>query len=104
MTNDWALFLKIEVVDYPHAIRLEKHIKSMKSSKYISNLKKHPELIQKIVNKTSRPVVFYKTPRSPSFCTTYLFHLVSLEFDEYIRVQINKEGFQIKLAKVHISS
>ena len=53
MTNDWALFLKIEVVDYPHAIRLEKHIKSMKSSKYISNLKKHPELIQKIVNKTS---------------------------------------------------
>jgi len=53
MTNDWALFLKIEVVDYPHAIRLEKHIKSMKSSKYISNLKKYPELIQKIVNKTS---------------------------------------------------
>ena len=51
--KDWELFLKIISQDYPHAIRLERHIKSMKSSKYIRNLKKYPELIEKIVMKTS---------------------------------------------------
>lgn len=51
--NDWSLFLDIKVNDYPHAIRLEKKIKSMKSSKYIKNLKLYPELIDKIINKVS---------------------------------------------------
>ena len=46
--NDWELFLRIDTVDYAHAIRLERKIKSMKSSKYIQNLKKYPELIEKI--------------------------------------------------------
>ena len=53
ITDDWELFLKIEVSDYSHAIRLEKLIKSMKSSKYIRNLKKYPELIEKITKQTS---------------------------------------------------
>ena len=52
VANDWQLFLSIETTNYSHAIRLEKKIKSMKSSKYIMNLKKYPELIQKIYNQT----------------------------------------------------
>ncbi|MCP9769307.1 GIY-YIG nuclease family protein, partial [Lacihabitans sp. LS3-19] len=49
---DWNLFLKIPTDNYAHAIRLERKIKSMKSSKYISNLKKYPDLITKILEET----------------------------------------------------
>ena len=51
--KDWELFIKIPAQDYPHAIRLERHIKSMKSRKYIMNLKKYPELAEKIIKRTS---------------------------------------------------
>ncbi|MCP9768956.1 hypothetical protein EGI22_13635 [Lacihabitans sp. LS3-19] len=50
--EDWNLFLKIPTDNYAHAIRLERKIKSMKSSKYISNLKKYPDLITKILEET----------------------------------------------------
>ncbi len=43
-TQDWKLFLSFECVDYPHAVRLERKIKSMKSRKYILNLLKYPKL------------------------------------------------------------
>ena len=49
---DWKLFLQFELDDYPHAIRLERKIKSMKSSKYMLNLSKYPELREKIINET----------------------------------------------------
>ncbi|HKK64013.1 MAG TPA: GIY-YIG nuclease family protein [Bacteroidales bacterium] len=52
-TNDWVVFLNIDANDYPHAIRIERKIKSMKSKKYILNLKKYPELIQKLIKQTS---------------------------------------------------
>jgi len=45
-------FLNIPVHDYAHAIRIERKIKSMKSSRYIRNLKKYPELVEKIVQNT----------------------------------------------------
>ena len=48
--TDWQLFLRIDCNDYSHALRVERKIKSMKSSIYIQNLKKYPELVQKIVN------------------------------------------------------
>ena len=51
-SSDWVLFLKIEVSDYAHAIRIERKIKSMKSKKYIENLRKYPEMIQKIIAET----------------------------------------------------
>ncbi|KAF0131183.1 MAG: hypothetical protein FD155_847 [Bacteroidetes bacterium] len=51
--TDWELFLSITVATYAHAIRLERLIKSMKSSKYIQNLKKYPELVEKIIQQTS---------------------------------------------------
>ncbi|HIP48344.1 MAG TPA: hypothetical protein EYG92_05195 [Lutibacter sp.] len=51
-TNVWDLFLFIKTSNYKHALRLERKIKSMKSSLFIRNLKKYPELIDKIVNQT----------------------------------------------------
>lgn len=47
-TDDWELFLKIDTNTYSHARRLELKIKKMKSRVYILNLKKYPELIEKI--------------------------------------------------------
>lgn len=51
--EDWTLFLDIPVSNFAHAIRLERFIKSRKSSIYIQNLKNYPELLEKIKNQTS---------------------------------------------------
>lgn len=51
-TNDWVLFLKFDCDDYAHEIRLERKIKSMKSSVYIRNLNTYAELRDKIFNET----------------------------------------------------
>lgn len=48
VTDDWELFLKVDVTNYAHAIRLERKIKTMKSSKFIRNLAKYNELVEKI--------------------------------------------------------
>ena len=51
-SNDWELKLYIPTDNYEHAIRLERKIKAMKSKKYIQNLLKYNELIEKIFNET----------------------------------------------------
>jgi putative endonuclease len=51
--NDWEVFFIIETNDYPHAVRIERKIKSMKSKTYIRNLKQSPELRLKLMNQTS---------------------------------------------------
>jgi putative endonuclease len=51
-SNDWTLFLLIEADDYAHALRIEKKIKAMKSSKYIRNLLMYPEMVLKIIEET----------------------------------------------------
>ena len=51
--NDWEIFLAISVEEYAHAVRIERRIKKMKSSRYIRNLKLYPELVDKLVQKTS---------------------------------------------------
>ena len=51
-TKDWELYLSFECKDYAHALRLERKVKSMKSRKYIENLKKYDELRTKIVEET----------------------------------------------------
>jgi putative endonuclease len=48
---DWEVFLIMECLDYTQAIRIERHIKKMKSSAYIRNLKNYPELVQKLLDK-----------------------------------------------------
>ena len=51
-TDDWRLFLFIPTKNFAQAVRVEKKIKSMKSAKYIRNLSKYPELIEKLVGGT----------------------------------------------------
>ncbi|UMY66122.1 MULTISPECIES: GIY-YIG nuclease family protein [unclassified Flavobacterium] len=49
--SDWTLFLSIECATKTQAFAVEKHIKAMKSKTYIQNLKKYPEMTQKLLQK-----------------------------------------------------
>ena len=51
--NDWSAFLSIQCKNINQARKIETHIKKMKSKKYIQNLKKYSELIEKLLNKYS---------------------------------------------------
>ena len=44
----WTVFLTIICDSNAQGLRIEKHIKSMKSKVYIQNLKKYPEMIEKL--------------------------------------------------------
>ena len=46
--NDWELYLLIECRDKSMASKIEKHIKSMKSEKYIKNLVVYSEIVAKL--------------------------------------------------------
>ncbi|MBN8703852.1 MAG: GIY-YIG nuclease family protein [Bacteroidetes bacterium] len=48
--SDWELFLYIECNTFNQALKIEKHIKKMKSAQYIKNLKSYPELVTKLKN------------------------------------------------------
>ncbi len=50
--NDWKLFLFIDCLDFAHAVRVERKIKSMKSSIYIRNLVAYPDLLEKLILNT----------------------------------------------------
>jgi len=50
--TDWTLFHFIPTSDYAQATRVERNIKSMKSRKYIHDLKLYPELTAKLVSRT----------------------------------------------------
>jgi putative endonuclease len=45
----WKIFLTMQCKSISHAMKLERHIKNMKSKKFILNLKKYPELIERII-------------------------------------------------------
>jgi len=47
----WTLFLFIQCFDKHQALKIEKHIKKMKSKTYIQNLKKYPEMTSKLLNR-----------------------------------------------------
>ena len=49
--NDWEVFLKIDCESKEQAVGIEKHIKKMKSSIYIRNLKKYPEIQKRLLAK-----------------------------------------------------
>ncbi len=49
--EDWVLFLKIDCKSQHQAMALERHIKHMKSLVYIRNLKKYPEMVEKLLDK-----------------------------------------------------
>lgn len=48
IANDWQMFLVIQCENRKIAERVEAHIKKMKSKIFIANLKKYPELVDKI--------------------------------------------------------
>ncbi len=49
--EDWNLFLKVHCESQQQAMNVEKHIKRMKSAAYVRNLKKYPEMIDKLLKK-----------------------------------------------------
>ncbi len=49
--SDWELFLKIVCKDRVQARKIEIHIKSMKSKKYINDLKDYPEIINRLIQR-----------------------------------------------------
>ena len=49
--KDWEVFLFIECKSIQQARSIEKHIKKMKSKKYIENLSNYPEMIQSLIDK-----------------------------------------------------
>ncbi|PRY90766.1 GIY-YIG nuclease family protein [Mongoliibacter ruber] len=49
--DDWILFHFIECQDLPQARKIEIHIKKMKSSTYLRNLAKYPEMSDKLLIK-----------------------------------------------------
>ena len=46
--NNWEIYFVIQDLDYKQARSIEKHIKRMKSKKYVENLKLFPLLVQKL--------------------------------------------------------
>ena len=44
----WRLVLAIECTDKKQALCIERHIKAMKSKKYIENLVQYPEMVEKL--------------------------------------------------------
>ena len=51
--DSWQLFFEISNLNYHQARKIETHVKSMKSSKYILNIIKYPEMIEKLKEKYS---------------------------------------------------
>ena len=47
----WELFLEIKCASDNQAMAIEKHIKSMKSKKYIQNLKTYSEMAEKLLTR-----------------------------------------------------
>ncbi len=46
---DWKLFFLIDNLEYKQAREIEGHIKKMKSKKYIEDLKKYPEMCERLI-------------------------------------------------------
>ena len=49
--NDWELFFSMDNLSYNQARQIELHIKRMKSKKYIYDLKKYKEIVNKLIDK-----------------------------------------------------
>ena len=51
--DDWELYFFKDDLSYQHARLIESHIKKMRSSKFKENIKKYPEIIEKLIQKYS---------------------------------------------------
>ena len=50
-TNDWILYHCIDCESFQQAVNIERHIKRMKSKTYLQNLKRYPEISEKLLIK-----------------------------------------------------
>jgi len=50
----WTLYFQIECKSFETALKIERHIKNMKSRKYIENLLIYPEITLKLLEKYNR--------------------------------------------------
>ncbi len=53
--DDWELYFAIADLGYQQARLIELHIKRMKSAKYIMDLVKYPQIIEKLKERYSQP-------------------------------------------------
>ena len=53
IANDWILYFKISCENIIIARKIERHIKNMKSRKYIENLTKYDEMVNKLLERYS---------------------------------------------------
>lgn len=49
--NDWTIHLEIQCDSVKQARQIEAHIKQMKSTTYIKNLKKYPDIVERLLAK-----------------------------------------------------
>lgn len=49
--NDWIIFFSIDDLNYQQARSIERHIKKMKNTTYIINLKKYRDITLKLIEK-----------------------------------------------------
>lgn len=52
-SDDWMVYFELKDLEYDVSRKIEAHIKKMKSRKYIENLIRYPEIIQKLIEKYS---------------------------------------------------
>ena len=51
LAEDWEVFYQISDLNYDQARKIERHIKKMKSKNYIENIKRFPEIMEKLIAK-----------------------------------------------------
>ena len=51
--RDWEVFLVIDKLGYKQSRAIESHIKRMKSRKYVENLTRYPEMVDRLVQEHS---------------------------------------------------
>ena len=51
--RDWVLYHCFDCPSQAIAIKVERHVKNMKSRKYLENLKKYPEMAVKLIERYS---------------------------------------------------
>ena len=52
-SKDWELFYKIDCISNKQALKIERHLKKMKSRKFIEDLKRYPEISNKLISRFS---------------------------------------------------
>ena len=52
-SSDGEIFLIIPCISVSQSMKIERHIKKMKSKTHIQNLKKYPEMVEKLLIKNS---------------------------------------------------